>query len=315
MTLSNLVKLRLALVNTLQSDVNAIAPMILLRDKFTAFLTELPELSSKDKTYITGLVDHYNRIIDLIEKPIKELPSRLWILDNKISELSQQIFSNNYDIENYYGTIDEHRNLRKLVYSNTIKNLIQSKIFLYTDWKYPALEIGCCDGDWTQFMIAADPLYITDRYPEFLEITSSKFNSAYQNRLRKYELKNHNLSIFPYNQFSFIFSWDYFTFISMDTMKVYLKQIFQLLRPGGVFMCNYNDGDTVNGAANAEMFYQTYMPKSILISMIESMGFETIATIDGDKDINVSWIEIKKPGILHTIKSHQVLGKILPQDN
>ena len=83
------------------------------------------------------------------------------------------------------------------------------------------------------------------------------------------------------------------------------------MRPGGVFLFSYNDGDTPVGAGMAEGFSQSYMPKSLLIPLCESFGFE-IVPFDSE-DIHVSWIEIKRPGKLHTIKAHQVLGEIKKQ--
>jgi predicted methyltransferase len=93
-------------------------------------------------------------------------------------------------------------------------------------------------------------------------------------------------------------------------MKQYLKQIYAAMRPGGIFMFSYNDGDTPAGAGMAENFAQTYMPKSMLKPLCESVGFD----IDGEFDFetNISWLEVKKPGQLQTVKAHQVLGEINP---
>jgi SAM-dependent methyltransferase len=146
-----------------------------------------------------------------------------------------------------------------------------------------------------------------DRHEEFLDSTAKKFPQEFLRRLRRYHLTNHNLSPIPQGQFGFAFSWGYFNYVSLDTMKNYLKQVFQALRPGGVFMFSYNDGDTPSGAGMAEKFSQTYMPKSLLVPLCELHGFEVVR--DFDFEPNVSWLEIKKPGTLQTVKAHQVLGK------
>jgi hypothetical protein len=95
-------------------------------------------------------------------------------------------------------------------------------------------------------------------------------------------------------------------------MHQFLKQAYSVLRPGGVFMFSYNDGDTPAGAGIAESFSQTYMPKSILIPLCCSLGFEI--SNEYDYDAITSWLEIKKPGTLHSIKAHQVLGEIRARD-
>jgi len=58
----------------------------------------------------------------------------------------------------------------------------------------------------------------------------------------------------------------------------------------------------------AENYAQTYLPQSILIPTCQSMGFEIVASCN--EEPNISWLEIKRPGVLHTVKAHQVLGKI-----
>jgi len=45
-----------------------------------------------------------------------------------------------------------------------------------------------------------------------------------------------------------------------------------------------------------------------LIPTCQSMGFEIVASCN--EEPNISWLEIKRPGVLHTVKAHQVLGKI-----
>ena len=116
------------------------------------------------------------------------------------------------------------------------------------------------------------------------------------------------LTTLPLNQFNFVFSWNFMNYASLDTIKEYLKIVKELLRPGGVFMFSYNDGDRPAGAAMAENFFMTYVPKHMLIPMCESLGFEVVN--QRTRDVSISWIEIRKPGELTTTKAHQVLGEV-----
>jgi SAM-dependent methyltransferase len=120
-------------------------------------------------------------------------------------------------------------------------------------------------------------------------------------------LNDYDFSALPQHQFGFIFSWSHFNYVSLDTITQVLKSIKNLLRPGGVFLFSYNDGDTPTGAGMAENFAQTYIPQSILVPTCLSLGFEVIRTFT--EEPNISWIEIKQPGTLKTVKAHQVLGK------
>ena len=73
-------------------------------------------------------------------------------------------------------------------------------------------------------------------------------------------------------------------------------------------MFSYNNGDLPAAAEYAERYYMTYMPKSLLAPMCEMIGFDIVDTHDFEPAL--SWIEIKKPGTLITVKAHQVLGTI-----
>ena len=307
MALYDLVRLR----NSLTDVVNADAAVKELEDicqRLRNVKIEIPNTSEQHVTYIDALVDTYAQLIDQTQKPVNEFSKQLQIINDQITELSHRLFANNYNLEEHYGNIDHVRTNRCIHIDQDLEQIIKQRIFIYTSWRYPALEIGCRDGEWTQFLVAADPLYIMDRLPEFLQITNDRFPPEYQQRLRKYPLIDHNLSALPQGQVGFAFSWGYFNFISVDTMHQVLKQMRDVLRPGGVFMFSYNDGDTPAGAGMAENFAQSYMPKSLLVPLCLSLGFEIVN--ESTYGTNISWLEIQRPGKLHTVKAHQVFGKI-----
>jgi SAM-dependent methyltransferase len=307
MALYDLVTLRKTLKESMVADV-AIDELIMLRTRIANIKLQVPVLAPDHASYINGLIEHYDGIIDNVSEPIDSLSARLALIESQITELTEKLFTDNTEFESYYGTVDSVRNNRRIYLNSDVELLVSQRVGLYTDWRYPGLEIGCRDGEWTKQLVAADPLYIVDRHEEFLDSTAEKFTPEYQRRLRKYQLVNHNLKILPQKQFGFVFSWGYFNYISMPTMRNYLGQVFSLLRPGGVFMFSYNDGDTPAGAGMAENFAQSYMPGSLLLPMVKSVGYELVAV--QNPTANISWIEIKRPGVMKTVKAHQVMGEI-----
>ena len=311
MALYDLVALRQSLIQAVNID-NVIHSITELRNKIDSIRYKVPVLPDEHADYINKLLTYYDQLIKSATLPYQDLKDRLSLIDEQINTITHQLFADNYNLEEQLGTADNVRNHKRIAVSQDIEQDIKQRILLHTDWRYPALEIGCRDGEWTQYMVAADPLYIIDRYPEFLDSTNSRFPELYQRRLRKYQLKNQDLSILPTAQMGFVFSWGYFNYVSIDTMRQYLRQIFELLRPGGIFFFSYNDGDTTFGAGMAEHFTQTYMPKSLLTTLADSLGYEINKTSDYGN--NIHWIELKKPGTLHTVKAHQVLGEIKRQE-
>lgn len=307
MALYDLVTLKQALIQSVNPEP-AIHHLVMLRDKIASVKLQVPVLDSEHSAYIDQVVAQYDQIIEQAGQPLNGLQARINDINNQINNITHSLFAGNYELEERYGTVESIRNNRRIFVNEDLEQTIKQRIMVHTNWRYPSLEIGCRDGEWTQYMVAADPLYIMDRHAEFIDSTNNRFPEAYQRRLRKYPLKNHDLSALPQNQMAFVFSWGYFNYVSIDTMKQYLRQIFDLLRPGGIFMFSYNDGDTPAGAGMAENFAQTYMPKSMLVPLCESLGYEIAGT--NIHSTNIHWIEIKRPGTLETVKAHQVLGEI-----
>lgn len=309
MALYDLVALRQTLINNVNVGPS-VEELIKLRDAINSVRFCVNSLPTEHQEYVDQLVTYYNQLIEQTKQPAVELSNRLDLINEQINKITHQLFNGNYSLENKVGDVNFIRTVRQIKPLEDVEQDIKQRIMLHTNWRYPSLEIGCRDGDWTQFMVAADPLYIADQYPEFLASTASTFTPSYQRRLRQYSIVNHDLSALPTGQMSFVFSWGYFNYVSLDTMRQYLIQVFKLLKPGGVFMFSYNDGDTPIGAGMAETFAQSYMPKSLLVPLCESMGYEV--TFESNTGTNITWIEIKKPGELHTVKAHQVMGEIVP---
>jgi len=238
-------------------------------------------------------------------------------INQDIQQESQKFYTDNYSLELQVEAeaVDIIRKVRVMDLSDTLKQNILDRIQFYTTWKYPALEIGCRDGEWTKHMVACDPLYVTDQYRDFLESAMKNFTPEYQQRVRKYLVRDTNFDALPTGQFAFVFCWNFLNYRSLDTIKEYVKAVRDLLRPGGVFMFSYNNGDRHEQAGYAESFWMSYMPKSMLIPMCESLGLEVIHDVDvRNQGTAVSWLEVRKPGELNTVKAHQALGEIKKRD-
>jgi SAM-dependent methyltransferase len=305
--LYDLVMLRKALVENFVTD-EVEQTIIKLQEQIDGIHRQVAVIDQQHQDYINEVVRHYSRVLESVRSPSAEFKKKIQEIDDQITAVSHDLFANNYDLEQFDGGVEGVRVNRHIHLRPEIEEHVRQRIVLYNSWQYPALEIGCRDGEWTQHLVSADPLYIMDKYQEFLNNTDSKFPAAYQRRLRKYKLNNYDFSVLPQGQFGFIFSWGHFNYVSLDTITQVLRGIMNLLRPGGVFMFSYNNGDTPAGAGMAESFAQTYIPQSILLPTCKSLGFEILHIVD--EEPNISWVEIRRPGKLSTIKVAQVMGKV-----
>lgn len=266
---------------------------------------------------ITNLVNEYSTVIENLNSPRNQIQSIIDQCENEILQLSSKFFQTNYQFEISFKddeflpqNIRNYRNWRSIQDDGELENDLRARISLYSKWKYPALEIGCRDGEWTKYLIASDPLYVSDLHQEFLQSSVKDFPGVYQGRVRKYLIKNYKIENLPRNQFGLIFSYNFFNYLSFDTIKQLLIQANDWLRPGGVMIFTYNNADTGAGAAYAESYFMTYVPKSMLLPLCESLGFEVVEARDYEPAM--SFIEIKKSGTLYTIKESQAIGEIMP---
>jgi SAM-dependent methyltransferase len=264
------------------------------------------DLALKDE--VSDLTTDLHRIYTTLKLNQDRYTALLDHVNQRISSESAKFFTDNYELELKYNAVENIRKIRVMPLRDETREEILSRIQLHTNWKYPALEIGCRDGEWTKYMVAADPLYIVDYHREFTESAVSNFNEIYQRRVRVYLTEEHDLSTLPQGQMAFVFCWNLLNYASFDTVKEYLKSVKTILRPGGAFLFSYNDGDRPGCAGMAESFFMSYIPKSMLIPLCESLGYRVVQ--DCAREMTVSWLEIQLPGELKTVKAHQVMGEI-----
>lgn len=255
-----------------------------------------------------------NNISEITSQCIDEILAEL---DKKIFELSRPycILGNVVnDVKNVESiNADRDRATRSIIFDDETNFNLISKIREFTNPVYPSLEIGPGDGFWTKHMIAADPLYLVDINKEFLDSACSQFNEVYQRRVRPYQLNTeglspNDLSILPLNQFGFVLAINVFDFFTLDFSTEYIKQVFNILRPGGTFIFTYNDCTYYKSAMLVETGFKGWATESEMISICQSFGFEIVNSIS--KQDSAQWLEIKKPGDLRTVKTHQALGEI-----
>jgi SAM-dependent methyltransferase len=260
--------------------------------------TKILNIATQNENLYTYLDDVSNHVANLLIE-----------IQTQIDQLASKLFSNNYELELTCNSIERVRDVRKIARDEIFELALTQRINLHSNWQYPALEIGCRDGEWTKYLVASDPLYIADSFDEFLVSAVEQFPDIYQGRVRKYKIvENCKIKNLPINQFGLIFSFNYFNYLSLDSIKQYLHQAMDWLRPGGKIVFTYNNADLPSAAAYAENFFMTYVPKGILQPMAESLGFETTFSYDFDPAFSI--IEFKKPGQLKSTKLSQTAGEI-----
>lgn len=313
MLLLDLIKLKALLADCTVEDnlLNAVQSVVMHINRLAA----IPNMSEENLRLLAAANETYSSIFPVITSFNTLLRVRNAVTD-QIDEIAAPWLKKGYSINGVDALVANSPELERkhpLVPQkpDTI-NRIKDRINQHVHFTYPGLEIGPGDGEWTPNLVACDPLYLADIYPEFLEITKKQFPPEYQSRLRTYLINRYrdpyDLRALPQGVFGFIFAWNVFNFFPYTELTRYLTELFGLLRPGGVIMFSYNNCDGHVEAHFAELGYNSWMPKSKLIPLCISLGFEVVYSEDPESTI--SWIEIKKPGTITSIKAEQVLGEI-----
>ena len=270
-------------------------------------LNEYQKHIDRIRSTYTDISQKNKEIVASIEEIINDI-------DNNISEILESKISD---------TFKEGVMRSQLVINEPIKTIFNNKISKLSQIKYPGLQINskffsndtCDDNDWINYMVASDPLYLLGPLTANLEKSLLSYPEVYQKRVRLYGLNDkRDLSILPQAQFNLIFCWDFFNYLSIELIDVYLHQLMRLLRPGGTLLFTYNNCDLIDSAKLVDQDTASWATPLLLEKIYSNHGFELadFGDIISD-DINfshVSWMELTRPGNLTTSKILQSIGLI-----
>lgn len=258
---------------------------------------------------------------DLVLKKLNEINADILSFKSQLEEFvngiekpyyakSQTIYQEG--LKDNADYILDRYSFKKLLYQEETKEFFSSRIKLHSNWRWAGLEIRPAHGDITNDLIALDPLYLVDTNPELFKVVKKMWTPEYQSRLRYYTINEGDKKIFnqlPQLQFGLVVAVDFFNFRTIELIDRYLKEIFQLLKPGGMFIFTYNNCDYPIGVDNFENSYYCYTPGRQVKSTAEKTGFRIAASFDLEN--NVSWLELQKPGTRTSLRGGQTLGRIM----
>ena len=201
---------------------------------------------------------------------------------------------------------------RRMGMDDNSKDRLLARIRSLTDWRVPGMIIRPGNEDFIQEMVPLDPLYVVDHDMDLITPSTGKFNEVYQRRLRLYvvtETDSEILGALPNNQFGLVFAYNFFNYKPFEVLQRYLSEIYNKLRPGGVFIMTFNDCDRGHGVALFESKFMCYTPGSRVANFAEQVGFDIGYNHTGLG--NLSWIELTRPGKIISLRGGQPLAAII----
>lgn len=257
---------------------------------------------------IQAILDTFSDAQNTLEDLKNQVRQQISTMEPDQYQTSQRL----YEEEMCYET-NEYILNRRLNIDPDSRLLLTGRLLQYTDWRLPGLIIRPGRETFIEELVPLDPLYLVDSDQELLAPALQAFTPEYQRRLRPYVINDYEytdaLWQLPANQFGLIFAYNYFNYKPMKVVRQYLYSMFAKLRPGGVAIFTYNDCDRAHGTALAEKSFMCYTPGKEILTHCHEIGFETLSVNHGQGD--VSWMEIRKPGEIESIRGGQSLAKII----
>jgi hypothetical protein len=306
-TLSELVKFR----NDLAASIEHLQLDSAVNEKI-AELTKVKKLNPNvDYTdQIDSYMQEFSQLIDANKQTINKIKNTIVLTTSDIDQLAKTLFDTDDQRDRF--TLDKVIQLFELDENQT--DYITTRIGSYSDFLYPSLLLYPREKKWLMStIVASDPLYLVQHSSIELDNLIEDFSEVYKNRLRCYN--TNDFSILPQQQFRFVLLWDVLNYVSIDQFDYYLKEMFNLIKPGGSCMLSYNNCDLEGSAKLAELNAASYANARIIKNLSENIGFELIKLEDLPTSdafaTHISWVELRKPGTLSTVKAHQALAKII----
>jgi len=296
--------------NTVLEDLIGI--MTVVQRSMGAVDTEL--LQVKYQEIISALED-FEPLLETLKQQIKiqiEQEETTWF------HRSSQWYKETLDLE-----LSQHSNFPTQYRNSPVdldpatKDLFVARIMRHNNWQYPGMIIHPGRETFMQHMVGNDPLYIVDESQDMIDLVDlSDYNEVYRRRLRKYVIKesfDHEiLEKIPNAQFGICLAYHYFDFRPVEMIEKYLIEIYQKLRPGGTLIMTFNDCERSAGVALVENYYTCYNRATIMKNLASRLNY-TVEFFYHAENSPMSWIELKKPGQLTSLRNGPAMAKIIPK--
>jgi len=281
----------------------------------TQSMTNVVEASN---VQIAGAVDQLKQAHEQISQAVNEFEQQFEQLKQSVQDLIEQqeseYFQNSMTLYNtgYRNDTPEHIRNRRIAIDPVTAVIIQQRLKLYTSWQHPGMVIRPAHARYVEDLVACDPMYFVDTNDQLLELTESWFTPEYQRRLRRYVIEEYSdqpaFINLPAGQFGLIYAFHFFNYRPWPVLQQYLRECFELLRPGGVLAFTYNNCDLARRVGMVEHYSGCYTPGRLVRTYAQELGYEI--TFDLDDNSNNSWVEFRRPGDYASIRGGQTLAAI-----
>lgn len=263
----------------------------------------------------TNLLKSYKNIHDSFDVFNQELNNLRTQIIEQIEQKQKFWLSESYRLFEEEMKQEHHDYILNRRGQLTAETELRARLRMHAEWKYPGMIIRPGIETLITEMVSYDPLYLIDTSMDLLRKVPliNNFTPEYQTRLRNVviteNLENEILIKVPNNQFGICLVYNFFSFRPLEYIKKYLQEIYLKLKPGGILIFTFNDCDREAGVRLAETYYACYTPGNLIKQLAENIGYELVHHWHNNGA--VTYIEVRKPGKLTSMRGGQTLAKIM----
>jgi hypothetical protein len=249
----------------------------------------LTSLKNAEQNYRDHAV-YYNEVADIFKTLINKLEMGIErekrVLKDKSDNLSHKLGTQ---------TLEQRLNFVKLNFFNEydLQNL-SSIIMKHTTNSTPTLELFPGSGQFLPYAVAAEPLYVFDRYIEICEYAAKNLNNEFyaNRRLRKYANENNIFENLPANAFGLVYCFNEFFSCNEEYILRIAKQVLNLLHDGGIFVFNFLPNDQSWSQVMSLNYELSTINYKKLFKELKFMGYEIMN--HQLKPLKSSFVELRK---------------------
>tara|TARA_Y100001972_G_C7612015_1_gene306806 strand:+ start:201 stop:1037 length:837 start_codon:yes stop_codon:yes gene_type:complete len=198
-----------------------------------------------------------------------------------------------------------------------VQNFIQDWIIKQSDWKLPWCILLPNKPRYLERCLKAHLIYVCSNnqtqndIQNYVKRKLKKQPDAEPNMFRIKPLDHRGIIDdydVPHNQISFLLSFDYFPYLSVEQIKNYFIYIEKCLRPGGEAMIHITDADNEDEWKSVVAKKVTYCNGEIIKDYVNQVGLEFVNSYPIDS--GYTFFHFKKTGTKFSIKKD--MTKISP---
>ena len=158
---------------------------------------------------------------------------------------------------------------------NALIERLKSLIGQNADWRFPVIYFEPNTGELTRLVVHGDPFYVVDDFSDSIDYVLGRLPEEMTRRIHCYS-KDAADDRIPDHSIGLAVVWNNWRFKRVNDIQADMRFLSKKLMPGGILFFDFNDGDTPQGAADAEEYHQSFIWQTKLARLLDDNQLEIL---------------------------------------